>query len=77
MICIVEDNGIGRAAANELKDVNTVEYQSKGMTLIQERVQAINSTSKEKIKIFIDDISNDGEATGTKVTLFLPLDVMS
>lgn len=69
--CIVEDDGIGRQKAKELKSSMHVEYQSKGMSLTEMRIQAINQISDKKISIEIVDKYEEASTTGTIVKLLI------
>lgn len=72
--CIVEDNGIGREKAMELKAVNPIEYQSRGMSLTAERIALLNEGRERKIEVVIEDMKDqDGKATGTRIRLIFPV----
>lgn len=72
LCCIVEDNGIGRANAIQLKmNVNPM-YQSKGMELVKNRIESLNNIYNSEITVGIEDI-NDHHATGTRVIIKFPL----
>ena len=66
------DNGIGIEGSLKLRGKNVIEHQSKGMTLIQKRIEALNEESSKSIEMTIDylDISQKKE---TKVILRLPV----
>jgi len=73
MICVIEDNGVGRKLAAQYKSLNPIEYQSKGMRLTADRLELINRNIKNKIEVHIDDIElDDGSPAGTKVTVSFP-----
>lgn len=72
LVCIVEDNGIGREAALKLRGENPVGTQSKGMSLIQKRIEALNMENNKDILLKVEDVLNGGEKSGTKITLKLP-----
>lgn len=68
-ICI-EDNGVGRAAAAELKSKSAVRQKSHGMALTAERLAAIQELYGRSVNIAIQDLVNpDGSSAGTKVVL--------
>jgi len=73
LVCMLEDNGIGRKAALKLKSVNAIEYQSKGMSLTAERIAMLNKDNPNKITMQIEDLE-DGQhnALGTRVTISFP-----
>lgn len=62
----VSDNGIGYTKSTELKS-STSTHQSKGTTLIYDRIKALNNISKTKASLKIFDTEN-----GTTVELILP-----
>ncbi|MEO8404211.1 MAG: histidine kinase [Chitinophagaceae bacterium] len=73
LTCIVEDNGIGRQKALEYKSRVHIEYQSKGMTLADERIKTLNQKLNEKINIDIIDLMDDyNQPAGTRVIIFFP-----
>jgi sensor histidine kinase YesM len=72
--CIIEDNGIGRSKAKELKSKSATSNKSLGMKLTEERITMLNQYASLNASINIVDLENgDGEATGTKVILTIPI----
>ncbi len=71
LVCIVEDNGIGREAAAEIQSIKKYEHESKAMSLTQERLRLLNSALSTKLNVDIEDKYENGEATGTKVTIYI------
>lgn len=70
--CQVEDNGVGREKAAEFKSRQHIEYQSKGMSLTEKRIELLNKAGG-KITVLIEDLKGaDGHAKGTRVTVKLP-----
>ena len=68
----IEDNGIGREAAQQYKSKYHIQYQSKGMSINSDRVDILNSYNDKKIRIFINDLhGRNNEATGTRVDIYL------
>src|SRR5207344_1248374 len=43
LVCVLEDNGIGRENAMRLKNNQINNHRSKGMELIQKRIENLNS----------------------------------
>ncbi|PWT99685.1 MAG: hypothetical protein C5B52_10175 [Bacteroidetes bacterium] len=68
----IEDNGIGREAAQKLKSSQHIEYQSKGMIITQERIDIIKMNTKADIKVHVEDVVINGRTNGTLVTLSFP-----
>ncbi|MDF2190749.1 sensor histidine kinase [Paraflavitalea sp. CAU 1676] len=78
LLCIVDDNGIGRESARRLRSQIHVEYQSKGMTLAAERIQALNRQYGEKVTIdIIDKVDEQGNPTGTRIEINFPYQMLS
>src|ERR1044072_3250443 len=74
LICILEDNGVGRKAAMKYKSISPINYQSKGMSLTADRIEMFNKEHEQKISMHIDDLEDDAQnALGTKVTLSFPV----
>jgi ligand-binding sensor domain-containing protein len=71
LICIVEDNGIGRKSAMKLKS-HIFDHQSKGMELVDKRIDGLNSIYNIDISVIIKDIE-ENDVTGTRVKIKLPL----
>lgn len=74
LLCEVEDNGIGREKAFELKNQQPELHKSMGMQVTQERLDILNIYNKIKAKIIIKDLVDENQhATGTSVLLNVPL----
>lgn len=72
--CIIEDNGIGREKANEIKRGKTGAYISKGMKMTEDRLTLLKQQAQQYADIRIIDLKNvDGSAAGTKVELAIPV----
>lgn len=71
--CIIEDNGVGRKKAVELKEPQKVKYQSKGMDLSHERLQTLNILKEAEMKVEVTDLEHNGESIGTRITVFIPV----
>ena len=68
----IEDNGIGREAAQQYKSKYHIQYQSKGMSINKDRIDILNSHNDKKIKIFINDLyDKNNVAAGTRVEIYL------
>ncbi|HEX6849468.1 MAG TPA: histidine kinase [Chitinophagaceae bacterium] len=72
-VCI-EDNGIGRPMAKELKSKEVADKKSHGMQINRERLALLNHTKDEPSSVLIEDlVSESGKALGTRVTLQIPM----
>jgi len=75
LLCVVNDNGIGRKKAAELKaQKHTNHKRSMGMQITQDRIEIINKLYNINASVRILDVENEqGEAKGTKVELIIPV----
>ncbi|RYG06102.1 MAG: GAF domain-containing protein [Chitinophagaceae bacterium] len=72
--CIIEDNGIGRDKANELKSKSAVTRKSLGMKLTENRLSLLNKYAELTASVDIIDLRDDRKiAEGTKVVLKIPI----
>jgi LytS/YehU family sensor histidine kinase len=72
VLCVVEDNGIGREASQELKKRRMVQHKSMGTQLIYDRIEIINKMYQTNFSAKIIDLYNpDGRPAGTRVELVL------
>ncbi|HET9278012.1 MAG TPA: hypothetical protein VFN95_07485, partial [Flavitalea sp.] len=68
--CVITDNGIGRAKADEIKKASGEERKSLGLKLTAERLAIFNEESGFKTSWQIQDmIDSNGEIAGTQVRL--------
>ncbi len=74
LICCVEDDGVGRLHAAELRKNQTKYHQSQGMSITEDRLQIMNKVNDNDLSVIIEDIYPDkvGE-TGTRVKIYVPL----
>ncbi len=72
IVCVVQDNGIGREASKKINVVNT--HTGKGIAVAEERLKTYNKQHVLKSKVLIEDLKDiNGNAAGTKVIMTLPL----
>ena len=70
----IEDNGIGRAKANELRSKQVLKKKSYGSTLSSDRLKSFDQWQHTASSLHIEDLFGvDGEASGTRVTILLPI----
>jgi ligand-binding sensor domain-containing protein/anti-sigma regulatory factor (Ser/Thr protein kinase) len=69
LVCEIDDNGIGREKAAALKSKMHIEYQSKGMNISRRRAELYNIQQE-----VTDKKDEYGHATGTTITVKIPLD---
>jgi len=72
--CIIEDNGIGRERARELKSKSATTKKSLGMKLTESRLALLNKHAELNASVeIIDLVKENNEAAGTKVILNIPI----
>lgn len=71
--CIIEDNGIGRKQAEQLKPLQKM-YASRGIKLIEKRLDILKQkTQHANTGIVFSDLNNNNtHETGTRVEIILP-----
>lgn len=74
LICVVQDNGIGREKAQELKDQKPGNRKrSMGLQITNDRIEMINKLYDSNTSVRIIDLKDgQGKATGTCVKLIIP-----
>lgn len=73
--CIIEDNGIGRQKAAEMKLANGSgkQHTSKGITVSKERLKAMRTVDGKEGRIEIIDLLNiEGSPAGTRIEIDFP-----
>lgn len=69
----VTDNGIGRVAAEEIKENKVLKRKSVGIAITKERLSNFSRDYLNSFHLEMIDLHNDaGESTGTKVVLEIP-----
>jgi ligand-binding sensor domain-containing protein len=73
LVCIIEDDGVGRGMSISKKTADQQNRRSRGIEIVQERLDIINKLFKKNYKFIITDLFDDREETGTKIRIELPL----
>lgn len=73
LVCVIDDNGIGRQEAQKLKAKDQKLYKSVGMLVTSERLELINQNEQVGVQI-IDKVNADGTALGTTVEVTIKLE---
>jgi tetratricopeptide (TPR) repeat protein len=68
----IEDNGIGRKKAAEIKSLYRKGHTSKGMELLSKRFNLLSKEYGEAIQTTVTDLGDNGDATGTLVKIDVP-----
>ena len=70
LICTVEDNGIGREKAMSIKENNAKTHQSFATQATEQTLELLEG---QKSSLYYEDLTQAGEAAGTRVTLKISL----
>lgn len=74
IVCSVEDNGIGRNRALEIKAGNKSSYKSLGTKITQQRLELLSAIHGKNFRISYEDLFNKfGNPQGTRVNIYLPM----
>lgn len=73
ILCVIEDDGIGREKAMEIRREKKDMHQSMGMQVTKDRLDLLNSQKKIDISFEITDLKDEKAAPlGTRVELKIP-----
>jgi len=73
LFIVIEDNGIGREKAMEIKQSQLHIHKSAGMEITNSRISLTNELYGKNITLNIIDLKdNNGEGTGTRVEIKIP-----
>ncbi len=73
LICIITDNGIGREKANEIKQRQRSDHESFSSNAIKKRFEILNRYFSESLGFVFEDLTENNEPIGTKVTIRIPV----
>lgn len=72
VLCIIEDNGIGRKNSEEIKKMNQKSFKkSREMEMTTRRMELLNKMNNMSTSMEVIDLENTTSATGTKVIFTL------
>lgn len=70
---IIEDNGVGRAKAKQIKQTHSPNNDSFATSANEQRLNLLNYNKENSIKVNILDLTESNIATGTKVIIQIPI----
>jgi len=74
LLCTIEDNGIGREAAQDRKANKEKNHNSLGTQITKSRLDLVNALYGTSLKTKYTDLKNEqGEPTGTMVEISIPI----
>lgn len=72
LLCIVEDNGVGRKYSEKMKRESGTSHKSYGMSVTRRRLETLTKISNDDFNVEIVDLYDDnGNATGTRVNIVI------
>jgi tetratricopeptide (TPR) repeat protein len=72
LVCLIEDNGIGREKALELSRKSVYPKKSLGLKITEERLKLLNNKFHQQLVRITDLKDTVGKALGTRVEVFIP-----
>jgi tetratricopeptide (TPR) repeat protein len=74
ILCVIEDNGIGREAAKERNLKREGNHNSLGTQITKSRLDLVNELYGTSLQTIYTDLTNEnGEPAGTRVEIHIPL----
>ena len=74
IICTIEDNGVGREKALEIKNQSGIKHKSKGMIITKERLEILNKQNNTHVSVNVIDLKDTNNVSaGTKVEIIIPI----
>ena len=80
IICKIEDNGIGRAKAQEIEQGKVSRHKSLGITVTEERISGLFALLDYKMEVVIEDLyktkqpsEETPQPAETRVTISIPV----
>lgn len=73
ILCVIEDNGIGREASVKIKNRKGLKHNSMAMEITDDRIKLWKELGKEFSVEIIDLKDQTGQPKGTKVNLVFPI----
>jgi ligand-binding sensor domain-containing protein len=74
LLCVITDNGIGRRRSSEINRMREKKHTSFATGATQRRLELLNQGREQTITVsFVDLVDSNGQDSGTKVLLYIPL----
>ncbi len=73
LVCTITDDGIGVSKSKQMKENSMQAHKSMALEITKKRLEIMEATISKSAQIDIQEIENNNEITGTKVTLRLPV----
>ena len=73
LLCTIEDNGIGMAAALEIRERQRGDHESFSGTAMRKRFDILSDLHKGEFGILQQDLMENGQPMGTRIVLKIPI----
>ncbi|MEX0290833.1 MAG: tetratricopeptide repeat protein [Flavobacteriaceae bacterium] len=73
LICLIEDNGVGRQRALEFQQKSVLKKKSLGLKITEDRLRLLSREIKKRLIKITDLTDAAGKAIGTKVEVSIPI----
>lgn len=73
LICTITDDGIGISRSKQMKENSMQAHKSMALEITKKRLEIMEATISKSAQIDIEELQNNNEITGTRVTLRLPV----
>ena len=72
LLCVIEDNGVGRKHSEMMKQERGSSHKSYGMSITKRRLETLTKISNDEFSVEIVDLYDDnGNAAGTRVNIII------
>ena len=72
LLCVVEDNGVGRKHSEKTKQEKGASHKSYGMSITRRRLETLTKISNDDFSVEVIDLYDDkGVASGTRVNIII------
>lgn len=71
LLCVVEDNGVGRKYSAKMKQEKGMSHKSYGMSITKRRLETLTKISNDDFSVEIIDLYDNNVPAGTKVNLII------
>lgn len=72
LLCVVEDNGVGRKLSEKMKQERGASHKSYGMSITRRRLETLTKISNDDFSVEVVDLYDDkGEASGTRINIVI------
>ncbi len=72
LLCVVEDNGVGRRQSEKMKQERGASHKSYGMSITRRRLETLTKISNDEFSVEVVDLYDDNDVpSGTRVNIII------